>query len=99
MFGIAVALAMGSYWLFHYGYYFAKGAPISLLDDILPSRRATFLASIDYMRKAGPFTPLGTGPGAQTVPGTATGASVQTASGQQASTSQEILGAQVAAGG
>lgn len=51
MFAIAVGVLTGSYWLFHYGYYFAKGAPIAPLDDILPSRRATFLAAIEYMRQ------------------------------------------------
>ncbi len=96
MFGIAVALLTGSYWFFHWGYYYAKGAPISLLDDLLPSRRPTFLAAIDYMRQAGPFTPAGASNNPQTQP---TGASsVTEQSGVPASASQEILGAQVAAG-
>jgi hypothetical protein len=89
MFGIGVGLLMGSYWLFHWGLYFAKGAPVSLLDDLLPSRRPTFLAAIDYMRKAGPFTqPSATSPGQQPVPGTTTAPT----------TAQQELGAQVAAG-
>jgi hypothetical protein len=99
MFGIAVGLTMGSYWLFHWGYYFAKGAPISLLDDILPSRRPTFLAAIDYMRQAGPFSSTGALATTQQAGPTvayANAPSQVTAGGLPATTQQEILGAQVA---
>jgi len=52
VFAIAVGVFLGGYWLFHWGYYFAKGAPMSLIDDISPARRPTALAALAYMQTA-----------------------------------------------
>lgn len=55
---LAVAFFAG-YWPFHYGLYFYKGAPITMLDDLLPSRRA---ATYQKIASAGQlsFTSQGT---------------------------------------